>query len=69
MTTSMFIGLVKRVHVRKDVLKDDGTVDPTQLKPVARMGDVAYARLGDLFRIARPVWAELQSTAKETRSG
>ncbi|VDC02597.1 unnamed protein product [Peniophora sp. CBMAI 1063] len=66
-TTSMFLGLVKYVHVRKDVLKADGTVDPTLLKPVARMGDTTYARLGDLFRIARPTWSEPEGNTENSK--
>ncbi|KZV69237.1 hypothetical protein PENSPDRAFT_652570 [Peniophora sp. CONT] len=66
-TTTMFLGLVKYVHVRKDVLKDDGTVDPALLQPVARMGDITYARLGDLFRVARPIWTQPEAQAENPK--
>jgi len=57
-TTSMIIGLVKGIHVRKDVLNEKGVVDISRFMPVARLGDISYARIGDAYRIARPTWAE-----------
>ncbi|KAI0028490.1 hypothetical protein K488DRAFT_89688 [Vararia minispora EC-137] len=55
---ALVLGLIKGIHVRKDVLNDKGLVDPFKLRSVSRMGDVTYARVGDAFRIARPGWAE-----------
>lgn len=59
-TTTLILGHVKYIHVRKDVLNERGNVDPGKLKPVARLGDISYVRIGDGFRIARPVWANEQ---------
>ncbi|THH13337.1 hypothetical protein EW146_g6863 [Bondarzewia mesenterica] len=56
--TTLILGLVKYVHVRKDVLTENGTVDPARLKPVSRLGDTTYSRLGDGFRLARPSWSQ-----------
>ncbi|KAI0310929.1 hypothetical protein OF83DRAFT_815123 [Amylostereum chailletii] len=57
-TTTIILGHVKYIHVRKDVLNENGTVDPALLKPVSRLGDTSYARLGDGFRLPRPLWNE-----------
>ena len=57
-TTTLILGLVKKIHIRNDVLNEKGTVDPACLKPVSRMGDITYARLGDGFRLPRPSWNE-----------
>ncbi|GBE83041.1 predicted protein [Sparassis crispa] len=56
-TSTLVLGLVKYIHVRKDVLNERGLVDPVKLNAVARLGDITYARQGDLFRIPRPTWA------------
>ncbi|GJE94216.1 flavin reductase family protein [Phanerochaete sordida] len=66
-TNTFVLGLVKKIHVRNDVLLDRHSeanpgdvvklVDPTKFKPVARMGDITYASCGPLYRIGRPVYA------------
>ncbi|KAF9240009.1 hypothetical protein BU15DRAFT_46154, partial [Melanogaster broomeanus] len=45
--STMLLGHVKYIHVRNDMLTDRGTVDMTLFKPLSRMGDVTYARVGD----------------------
>ncbi|KAI9063959.1 hypothetical protein FKP32DRAFT_1570991 [Trametes sanguinea] len=55
-TATMVLGLVKCIHVRNDVLNERGVVDYAKLKPVGRMGDITYSRVGDGFRIPRPAW-------------
>ena len=64
-TTTMILGHVKYIHVRRDVLNDRGRVDPVKYKPIARLGDVAYATLGTAFRIARPQWKAEEEKVKE----
>ncbi|KAF7789291.1 hypothetical protein EIP86_000233 [Pleurotus ostreatoroseus] len=64
-TTTMILGHVKYIHVRHDVLNDRGRVDPVKYKPIARLGDVAYATLGTAFRIARPQWKAEEEKIKE----
>ena len=56
-TATLVLGLVKCFHIRNDVLNERGLVDFTKLKPVGRAGDLAYTRVGDGFRLARPSWA------------
>ena len=56
MTTTLILGLVKAVHVRKDMLTSRGLVDPSRLRAVGKMGDITYARQGAMFRIPRPDW-------------
>jgi flavin reductase (DIM6/NTAB) family NADH-FMN oxidoreductase RutF len=67
-TATMFIGHVKYIHVRKDVLNDQGLVDPGKLKPVARMGDISYARTTEGYRIERPSWAAVGGQIESRRS-
>ncbi|TFK92174.1 hypothetical protein K466DRAFT_513988 [Polyporus arcularius HHB13444] len=55
-TTTLILGLVKAIHVRADVLNERGVVDFAKFKPVSRLGDISYARVGDAFRIPRPSW-------------
>ncbi|KZT04739.1 uncharacterized protein LAESUDRAFT_727615 [Laetiporus sulphureus 93-53] len=57
-TTTLILGLVKYIHVRKDVLTERGYVDPARLRAVGKMGDITYARQGDAFRIPRPDWGK-----------
>ena len=55
-TATLVLGHVKYIHVRNDILNEHGLIDITKFKPVARVGDISYCRLGDVFRIIRPVW-------------
>lgn len=49
-TTSLVLGTVKYIHVREDMLTERGNVDPLKLRPIARLGDISYVRIGDPFR-------------------
>ena len=55
-TATLILGLVKCIHVRNDVLNERGVVDYAKLRPVGRMADISYARVGDAFRLPRPQW-------------
>ncbi|KAI6110787.1 hypothetical protein EDD16DRAFT_1609741 [Pisolithus croceorrhizus] len=56
LTTTMILAHVKYIHVRNDMLNERGVIDITKYKPVARLGDISYGRLGDVFRLPRSVW-------------
>ena len=51
---TMIIGRVVRFHVRRDLLRADGSIDPQRLRPVARLSGDEYARLGEVFTLPRP---------------
>lgn len=72
-TTTLILGLIKQIHVRKDVLNERGIIDLTKYKPIARMGDVTYAKVGDAFRLPRPFWKDeekkIEAALKEKASG
>jgi flavin reductase (DIM6/NTAB) family NADH-FMN oxidoreductase RutF len=53
----MVIGRVTGVHIA-DELFVDGKVDPTRLDAIARLGYDQYAKLGEVFAMARPRWEE-----------
>jgi len=55
---TLFIATVKCIHVRNDVLNARGVIDPAKLRPIARLGDITYGRLGDMFRLPRYLWEE-----------
>lgn len=60
-STTIILGTIKKVHVRESVLAEDGlSVDPAKLRPVARLGGTAYARLLDIFHLPRVSWKEIQ---------
>ncbi|KAI6011124.1 hypothetical protein EDC04DRAFT_2905670 [Pisolithus marmoratus] len=46
------------IHVRKDVLNERGVIDIAKYKPIARLGDISFGRLGDVFRLPRLVWEQ-----------
>ncbi|KAG9309834.1 hypothetical protein JVU11DRAFT_10213 [Chiua virens] len=64
-TATHILAHVKYIHVRNDMLNERGTVDITEFKPVSRLGDISYARVGDVFRISRPVWATEETNIQE----
>ena len=51
---TMILGRVVRFHIRDDLLRANGTVDATRLKPVGRLSGDEYAKLGDVFKLTRP---------------
>ncbi|KAL1746873.1 hypothetical protein HDZ31DRAFT_80909 [Schizophyllum fasciatum] len=54
------LGEVKYIHVRRSVLDDRGNIDIRKYKPVARMGDISYATVGDVYRIPAPSWEHVE---------
>lgn len=60
-TTTVVLGLIQKIHVRKSVLNDDGmTIDPAKLRPIARLGGSTYARLSEGFDLPRISWKTIQ---------
>ncbi|EDR09033.1 uncharacterized protein LACBIDRAFT_249237 [Laccaria bicolor S238N-H82] len=56
-TTTVVLGLIKKVHVCESILVDDGTsIDPSKLRPIARLGGRAYGRLLEGFNLPSVVW-------------
>ena len=51
--TALILGRVLLYHVRDDLLEGGG-VDPSRLRPVARLGGELYSRLGEIFEKPRP---------------
>ena len=58
MNNTLILGYIKAMHVRNAVLNERGTVDPTRLKPLARLGGVSYGTLGQVFDLFTPAWKE-----------
>lgn len=50
---SLVLGEIVCIHVKDSYMKD-GTVDPTKLKPVGRLGENLYVRFSDFFELHRP---------------
>ncbi|KAI6096315.1 hypothetical protein EDD16DRAFT_1673413 [Pisolithus croceorrhizus] len=55
-TTTMILAHVKYIHVRNDALNERGVIDIAKYKPIARLGDISYGGLGDVFGLPRSVW-------------
>lgn len=59
---NIVIGRVEHVHVDPSVWAD-GRVDPVLLDPVCRLAGTGYAKLGEVFKLPRPRWEDVQHTA------
>lgn len=65
-TTTLVLGLIKRVHVRESFLREDGlTLDPAKLRPVARLGGVTFARVVEGFDLPRVSWKATKGVYEE----
>ena len=65
-TTTLILGLIKRIHVRNAVLTENRqTVDPAKLRPMARLAGGTYARLGTGFDLERASWKALKERIEE----
>ncbi len=53
-TYTMVLGRVVRFHLQDGLLRPNGTVDATLLKPVGRLSGDEYATLGRVFELKRP---------------
>ncbi len=53
-TYTMILGRVLRFHIRSGLLRPNGQVDASLLKPVARLSGDEYATLGRVFEMQRP---------------
>lgn len=62
-TTTLVLGRVKVLHVRKDVIHPEtGAVDSAKTLPVTRIGGLQYARTSLGYELERPKWDELKET-------
>lgn len=69
-TTTLILGTVKYIHIRKDMLNEKGTaVDFKKLKPIARLGGVLYGRVTEEYNIERLSWREHGDGIKEFLAG
>lgn len=64
-TTTLILAHVKYIHVRKDMLDERGKVDITRFKPISRLGDNSYGRVGDAFKLPRPAWGVDEGKVRE----
>ncbi len=53
-TYTMILGRVLRFHIRSSLLRPNGAIDATLLRPVARLSGDEYATLGRVFEMKRP---------------
>jgi len=53
-TYTMILGRVLRFHIRSGLLRPNGQIDASLLKPVARLSGDEYATLGRVFEMQRP---------------
>jgi flavin reductase (DIM6/NTAB) family NADH-FMN oxidoreductase RutF len=62
--THIVLGRVIHAHVDPSVWKD-GRVDPRLLDPVCRLSGSAYASLGEIVNVARPIWSDVRNSSDQ----
>lgn len=60
--SSVVIGEVVHIHVDPAVWRQ-GRVDPALLDPVCRLSGSGYARLGEIFKLPRPQWSQVEGSS------
>ena len=55
------IGKIVHFHVNASVWKN-GRVDPELLNPVCRLSGAYYAEMGDVFKVERPFWKDVEGS-------
>lgn len=58
---NIVIGEVTHIHVDPSVWRD-GRIDPELLDPVCRLAGTRYATLGEVFKLDRPSWNDVEGT-------
>ncbi|KAF8645586.1 hypothetical protein AX16_007720 [Volvariella volvacea WC 439] len=62
--STVIIGQVKMMHIRKDTLNERGVCDPGKLKPISRLGGISFSRVTEGFELPRMSWADAQAEMK-----
>jgi flavin reductase (DIM6/NTAB) family NADH-FMN oxidoreductase RutF len=55
----LILGEVVRIHAAESMMTGD-RIDPAKVMPITRLAGNAYARMGEVFSMKRPVYADLQ---------
>ena len=70
--STLVLANIKRIHARADLLTTSAspsnhwlTVDPAKLRPISRLGDISYGRLGGGFRFP---WGDWEMDEREARA-
>ncbi len=53
-TSTLIFGRIVRYHLRADLLRPNGVVDASLLRPITRLGGEEYATIGRVFEMSRP---------------
>lgn len=53
-SSTLILGRILRYHVRADLLRPNGLIDPSLLRPITRLGGEEYATIGRVFEMSRP---------------
>ncbi len=53
-TSTMVLGRILRYHIREEMLRSNGLVDASLVRPITRLGGDEYATIGRVFSMARP---------------
>jgi flavin reductase (DIM6/NTAB) family NADH-FMN oxidoreductase RutF len=54
-TSTMVLGQVLRFHIRNGLLRPNGLVDASLVRPIGRLGGDEYVRFGEVFVMKRPM--------------
>ncbi len=52
--STVVIGLIKHIHIRDDLLDEQGRVDIHRLQAIGRLGKFEYCSVRDIFEMQRP---------------
>jgi len=53
-TSTMVLGKILRYHIREEMLRSNGLVDATLVRPITRLGGDEYSTIGRVFSMLRP---------------
>lgn len=53
-SSTLILGRILRYHLRADLLRPNGLIDPSLLRPITRLGGAEYATIGRVFEMSRP---------------
>ncbi|KAF9458930.1 hypothetical protein BDZ94DRAFT_1384796 [Collybia nuda] len=68
-STTLVLGTIKYIHVRKDMLDERGNVDPGKLRPIARFAGTLYGRVSEGYRITRHAWQDAEPDVRRVVDG
>ncbi|CAI3954248.1 DIM6/NTAB family (RutF) (PDB:1EJE) [Commensalibacter communis] len=68
-TVDLILGEVKKIHIKDEVINNEGIMDIQKIRPIGRMGYVDYTTIDNIFSMHVPMTPDIQKIMDNIMSG